>query len=107
MLNGNHGGKLHKMGLCRFWDCWFCDIEDMAYFGEVKFDDQTMQGFLTIALDPTDSLSNIAIQNRLRFYIDQDIDNGSSILHRRQYNFNANIGSYGGYKIPLTVTQIP
>lgn len=88
-------------GLCEFSDCWFC--EGSKYSGQVIFDSETKQGHLIIKLDPSEQIQNTAIQQQSPFFIDEDINNTNSILHKGEYLFDSKIGTYGGYKLNITI----
>lgn len=92
-------------GLCNYYDCWDCNINDKIWKhkGKVIFDDITRQGFLIIELDILDDIQKIAIENQEIFTIDEEINNPNSILHKGQYQFDSSVGIHGGYKINITV----
>ncbi len=92
-------------GLCNFYDCWNCNIDNKngKYQGKVLFDDITREGFLIIELDILDDIQKYAIENNEIFSIDEDINNPNSILHKGQYQFDSTIGLHGGYKINITI----
>ena len=92
-------------GLCHYTDCWFCDVNDKHHRGKVVFDEETRDGFLIIELDPTDDIQYVAIKEQKIFYVDDDIDNPNSILHKGEYEFDKEIGEFGGYKLDITVKK--
>ncbi|MCJ7934712.1 MAG: hypothetical protein MUW56_14065 [Chryseobacterium sp.] len=88
-------------GLCNFQSCWFCKLG--KYTGKVEVDEFTMEGFLYVALDPTDATQAQAIKTQETFFVDQDINNSNAVVYKGEYKFDASIGNYGGYQIPVTV----
>lgn len=97
-------------GLCHYSDCWFCCTENEVVVncndkkripnaGEITIFDETKTGYLTIKLDPTDSIHLDAINNAKILYIDENISSEKTILHKGEYLFDASIGKHGGYKI--------
>lgn len=89
-------------GLCNFQSCWFC--EPLAKnVGTVEVDATTLDGYLYIALDPSDATQAAAIKARETFYVDQDINNPNATVYKGAYSFDPAIGNYGGYQLNITV----
>lgn len=102
-------------GLCEFEDCWFwqdpCCGEE-AYSGVIDFDDDEEKYFLTIKLANRDFLEIGAALSELPLYIDEDIieealDEDWSYLKIEAgvYPYLPNIGSNGGYRIPIIIIE--
>ena len=101
---GRESSDCNGWGLCKFRDCWFCEVEELdVHVGTIEFDDETNEGFLIIKLDPSEAIQDSAIANQWTFYVDQDIYNPNSTLHKGAYAFDSTVGSYGGYRIPITI----
>lgn len=102
-------------GLCNFQSCWFCCTDDhnqivncqtqqrIENAGKITIDDQTKDGDMTIELHPSIQIQNDAITQRLTLYIDQDLENAEFIIRAGEYIFDQQIGSFGGYRLNVTV----
>lgn len=99
-----HGPDCRGWGLCNYTDCWFCG-GDNKHRGEVKFDKETKEGYLYVVLDPSFPLEKEAIDKKSVFLVDTNIDNKNSVLHAGKYEFDAEVGKYGGYKVAITIKQ--
>lgn len=99
-------------GFCKATICWFCctDAQENVVdcqTGEIVSKTRTViidpisnKGYLDVELNPSDDLEAKAIAEAAPFYIDKDIDvSGTLILHEGEYQFDASIGQYGGYKV--------
>lgn len=58
---------------------------------------------MIIKLNPSNADEKNAIDNQLTFYIDVDIVKTYTILKAGSYNFNPNIGNFGGYELLLNL----
>lgn len=92
-------------GLCNFDDCWFCDVDNRPSKNQAKviFDKETGEGHMYIELKISDPQQADAINNESKFYIDEDIEKPNSILLKGVYDFQPEIGKYGGYKLAIKV----
>jgi len=100
-------------GLCNYNGCWFCCTDGgvivdcdsttkVQNSATIIIDKETNQGFFIIELDPLIEIQNDAIINEKIFYIDEDIIEGNTILHKGEYNFDIQVGKHGGYRLNIT-----
>ena len=100
-------------GLCNYRDCWFCCTDErdnivscndnvrIVNSGKALIDSDTNEGFLYIKLDPDVAEQADAITDQLILYIDDDIVGENFTARKGEYLFNSEIGSFGGYMIPV------
>ncbi|MEZ4839227.1 hypothetical protein [Flavobacterium sp.] len=99
-------------GLCNFRSCTFCCTDSngvivscnenqnrISRSGKIVLYEDNEEGFLEINLDVVFPDEKNAIDNKLILYIDQDLVNDGVKLHKGEYEFNLNVGRYGGYII--------
>lgn len=104
---GHKSANCGGWGLCNFDSCWTCDVADRPskHKGKVLYDDQTGEGTMTIELEPTEDQQIEAINWKLPFAVDSDIINPNAILYKGMYEFNPNVGRYGGYILNIKITK--
>lgn len=102
-----HGPSCGGWGLCNYWDCWFCDVDNRAgkHTGRVYYNDDTNEAYMIIELDQSEPIQIEAIEKKLDFTVSKDIDNPKSILHEGIYKFDPGIGKLGGYKLKITIKK--
>ena len=101
-------------GLCNYSDCWGCCTDDITgeivdcesgqsvnNGGTVYIDEKTGSGYMLIELDPTISVQQDAITNKLPFYIDENIAGKIFILLKGEYLFDTKVGKNGGYTVSV------
>ncbi|MCX6258116.1 MAG: hypothetical protein NTW49_09525 [Bacteroidia bacterium] len=102
--------------MCNYTDCWFCCIDDetgqivdcktglpIEKCGTVEVDTVAMEGTLTIELNPKYDDQKNAINNALTLYIDDDLSSNLFTILKGEYQFDDQIGKYGGYLVPVTM----
>lgn len=102
---GRTSRECKGFGLCHYNSCWFCEPLGGKYSGKVEVDDETNLGFLFIELDPSEEIQHDAISNESIFYLDNDLVSNNVTLHQGEYQFDSTVGSYGGYKINVSVEE--
>jgi hypothetical protein len=101
-------------GICNFVDCWFCCIDEfdnivdcnssatMANAGTIYIPENEVEGTMIVKLDPVYSIHQEAIDQQKDLYVDYDEESESFILHSGVYQFNPEIGNFGGYELNVT-----
>lgn len=103
-------------GMCNVEACGFCctlhgeivpcdnnnsNNQSMSSVGTVEIDAAMGIGILTYKLNPNIYIENTAINNRGVFYIDNDIIMDDIIILAGNYQYDLNVGNYGGYTIDV------
>lgn len=113
--NGRTKHNCDKFGMCNVVACAFCctengeivpcdpvnNSENIYNAGTISIDVLTGTGELIYRLNPNDAQQNDAINNQKTYYVDQDFYVDNIKILEGEYIYNANIGEYGGYTIPV------
>lgn len=115
--NGRTKHDCDKFGMCNVIACAFCCTENgeivpcddsntnnnqnIYNTGIISMDLATGIGDLTYKLNPNDPQQNDAINNQWTYYVDEDFYVENVKILAGEYLYDASVGEYGGYIVPV------